>query len=101
MSIYNYLRSLLCCPACGRQSEIDVEFRFGIRDLRTYRIGDKLVWEGKGVRTPSGRPPHGDFEDVGYAECPWCGTDFWVRISVKNDVLTSAEVDPSLEGYLR
>jgi len=101
VSIYNHLLVTLRCPRCGRQSEVDTKFRFGLRDLTTYRLGGTLVWEGKGVRTPTHRPTGGDLDEDGYAVCPHCENDFWVRISVRNDVIVCAEVDATRRGYIR
>lgn len=51
-------------------SEVAAEFRFGLRDLVTHRLGGVLAWEGKGVRTPRMSPVDGDFDGDAYAVCP-------------------------------
>lgn len=100
MSIYNHLLMTLRCPRCGRKSEVGTEFRFGMWDLTTYRLENALVWEGKGVRTPTHRPSGGDLDEDSYAVCSQCWNDFWVRIAVRNDVIVSAEVDATRKGYI-
>src|SRR5881296_365854 len=99
MSVYNSLLTRARCPWCGKQSDIKADFRFGLRDLREYRLGDKIVWEGRGVRTPSRRPPGGNYTAEAYSECPNCGKPFWLRIVVQEDLIAEAQVDLDREEY--
>jgi hypothetical protein len=99
MSLYNYLEVTARCPHCGTVSTFDTEFRFGLRELTSYRVGDRLTWEGKGVRTPAHRPEDGNYVGEAYAECPVCKRDFWLNVCVEHDVITSYEVDADRPGY--
>lgn len=99
MSTYNTLTAGIRCPHCGNDTDVRIDFRFGLRDQLEYRLGDRLAWEGKGVRTPAGRPPDGDFEGEGYTECSVCGNSFWTRIHVRADVIETVEVDWDREEY--
>jgi hypothetical protein len=100
VSIYNYLQVTARCPHCGAESNVDAEFRFGLRELTRYQVGDRLTWEGKGVRTPAHRPENGDYRGDAYVECPVCGKDYWLNVLVTHDVITSFEVDTNRPGYI-
>lgn len=100
MSIYNYLQVRSRCPWCHVESEVDAEFRFGLRDLVSYRIGDTITWEGRGVRTPTHRPPGGNYRGPAYVECPNCGRDYWLEVEISNDIITSFDIDLSRPGYI-
>jgi hypothetical protein len=89
------------CPHCGNETDVRIDFRFGLRDQLDYRLGDPLIWEGKGVRTPAQRPANGDFEGEGYTECSVCGNAFWTRIRVRGDIIETVEVDWDREEYPR
>lgn len=99
MSTYNTLLATMRCPHCCNVTDVQIDFRFGLRDQTDYRVGDTLQWEGRGTRTPSQRPPNGDFDGEGYAECPLCGRSYWSRILVKEDVLSDVAVDWDREEY--
>jgi hypothetical protein len=99
MSIYNYLLTQATCPWCSTASDIRATFRFGLRELTEYHVGDRLIWIGRGVRTPRERPPDGNFQSDAYAECPACGKDFWLLVTVRDDVIVSASVDADREAY--
>ena len=99
MSIYNYLLMRTICPWCFEESDVRAQFRFGLRDLREYRIGDRLEWKGRGVRTPRLRPPGGDFDSEAYVECPKCGREFWLQVTIRGDVIRSAIVDVDRDDY--
>ena len=90
MSIYNYLLLSIHCPRCGSEEEMEAEFRFGLRELERYRIGEQLRWDGMGTRTPRIRPKDGDYKGEAYVVCPKCNRDFWLNVSVEKDVITSA-----------
>jgi hypothetical protein len=101
VSIYNYLQAEVRCPWCGVSSTVDAEFRFGLRELHTYHIGDALRWEGKGVRTPAHRPDGGNYVGAAYAECPSCGRDYWLRVHVEDDLISTIEIDAERPGYIQ
>ncbi len=99
MSTYNTLTSELQCPHCGTVVVVRIDFRFGLRDQLEYRLGDRLIWEGRGTRTPSQRPVDGCFQGEGYTECPQCGNAFWTQVNVQSDILVDATVDWDREEY--
>jgi hypothetical protein len=99
MSIYNTLVTEARCPYCGASCEVRADFRFGLREQRDYRLGDRLQWEGKGVRTPTHRPPEGNFVGEAFTECPSCGREYWLLIAVESDVIASAATDMDREDY--
>lgn len=100
MGVYNTLELITLCPRCEVVSPVEVEFRFGLVNLDTYRLGDDLRWIGVGHSQPHSRPPNGDFDGEGYAECLACHKDFWMMIYVRKDVIASATVDHTKMGYI-
>jgi hypothetical protein len=100
MTLFNYLLLNVTCPRCGTEAEIEAEFRFGLMDLTHYHIGDRLRWDGRGVKTPKTRPDEGNHDDEAYAVCPHCERDFWLTVSVREDILVGAKVDTSKQPYI-
>jgi anaerobic selenocysteine-containing dehydrogenase len=100
MAVFNYLLLSITCPRCGIQVEVEAEFRFGLRDLAHYRIGDKLHWDGMGVKTPESRPDKGNYDDEAYVVCPHCERDCWLTVSIRNDIIVSATVDTTKQPYI-
>ena len=100
MAVFNYLTLDLICPRCGITSEMEAEFRFGLRELIHYRIGDSLRWDGAGVKTPESRPENGNYIGEAYAVCPKCERDFWLTVTIKDDLIFSAVVDPTRAPYI-
>lgn len=100
MGMYNYLDVELDCPRCGAWCAAEVEFGFGLLDLRRYAVGDLVDWGVKGLRRPRGRPPGGDLAGEGYAECRCCRKDYFVLVRVEADRIVSVEVDPARPGHL-
>jgi hypothetical protein len=101
VSVYNTLLTSAACPRCGVESDIRADFRFGLQDLLEYRVGDSIVWKGRGVRTPSQRPANGDYLGEAFTICPNCHQEFWLLLTVRNDVIVRAEVDRDREEVLR
>ncbi|SRR6266567_1273436 len=93
MSIYNYLLMRPICPWCFEES--DVRAQSG----SAFGIGDRLEWKGRGVRTPRLRPPGGDFDSEAYVECPKCGREFWLQVTIRADVIRSAIVDVDRDDF--
>lgn len=100
MSLYNILFLTITCPRCGTEAKVEAEFRFGLRDLSNYRLGDKLPWDGPGTKTPEQRPEGGNYNDEAYVVCPHCERDFWLTVSVRNDVIISAIIDNTKQPYI-
>ena len=100
MGMFNYLIMTIACPRCGIETEIEAEFRFGLRELACYRIGDQLRWDGSGSKTPQARPEGGFYDDEAYAVCSHCNLDFWLNVSVRNDLIASATVNVAKQPYM-
>jgi hypothetical protein len=100
MALFNYLSLIIRCPRCGAEAEMEAEFRFGLRELAHYRIGDQLRWDGIGVKTPAKRPDQGNYDGEAYVVCPLCKRDFWLVVSVQEDVIVSAAVDSTKQPYI-
>ena len=83
--MYNLLLVELDCPRCHARAGCEVEFKLGLCELRTYRLGETLRWAGGHRNKPLRRPDAGAAEGEGYTECPHCGKDFWVRVEVRDD----------------
>lgn len=99
MSVYNTLVTKATCPCCGECHPVLADFRFGLRDQLEYRLGDRLIWEGRGVRTPSERPTNGNFSGEANTECPGCGCEFWLMIDIESDRIVRAVTDWEREDY--
>ncbi|GIF74049.1 hypothetical protein [Asanoa siamensis] len=100
MSLYNLLLVELGCPWCHRRAACEVEFKLGLLDLRTYRLGDTLRWAGGHGNEPLRRPDEGCAESEGYTVCPHCERDFWVRVEIRNDLILAVTADPGRQGYI-
>jgi hypothetical protein len=100
VSLHNVLLVELTCPRCGHHAVHEVEFKFGLLDQLTYRLGDEVRWAGGQRGKPLRRPPAGDLDGEGYVECPRCGKDFWVDIDVRGDQIVAAAPDPDRAGYI-
>jgi hypothetical protein len=100
MAMFNYLALNIICPRCGVETEMEADFRFGLRDLTYYRIGDRLRWDGMGVRTPEARPEEGNYDDEAHVVCPHCKRDFWLAVSIRQDIIVRAMVDPTKQPYI-
>jgi hypothetical protein len=100
MALFNTLTAELTCPHCKNTGLQDIEFRFGYRDQSRYRLGDRLAWGPGGASVPPLRPDGGNWIGEGYVECKYCKKDYWVKVTVQDDVLKSVTVDPAKKGYL-
>jgi hypothetical protein len=100
MGMFNYLLLNTICPRCGVGAEMEADFRFGLKDLTRYRIGDQLRWDGMGVKTPETRPEDGNYDDEAYVVCPHCERDFWITVSVRKDIIVGAIVDKTKQPYI-
>lgn len=83
------------CPKCLGTSKTEVEFKFGFLNLDRYKIGSKLVW-GDNLMRKTRIENRGTNDDTdtgeGYAECPNCTQDYFLNITVRNDVILKAEI---------
>ena len=100
MALFNVLKTELQCPYCNYQGEFDIEFRFGVVDMDSYRLGEELIWTGARASVPKTRPILQKWCGEGYAECPKCHRDFWVCISVEDNVLRSVAVNIPRPGLI-
>jgi hypothetical protein len=103
MGAYNRLRvGAIVCPRCGitvREAVVDCHFG-DTSQMVDLTVGDQYPWlAGKAVQN-GGRPEHGDIDGEGYAECPRCAKDFFLKIIVRDDRIVGAAVDSSRPGYV-
>ena len=95
MSTYNLLYAVMKCPKCGQAPEMEIDTFFGYRNFLEYRLGDKVEWwERRGVKN-GGRPECGNMDGDGFAVCPGCKYEYWVRVRVRSDRIVA--VKPNLE----
>lgn len=89
------------CPGCGEPIHSGIGFRVGKIARLSYKVGDKLSWDGSNCR-PEKRPDKGNLKTIGYYNCdnPKCET--WqdcfplvqeVLIDIREDVIH--EVKPT------
>lgn len=64
----NSLTCELKCKQCDQTIKPLVGFRAGTIRQRTYKVGDKLDWDGPHT-VPAERPPGGNLKTIGYFEC--------------------------------
>ena len=97
---FNTLYYDLKCPNCGSAVESGIGFRAGVLRQASYKIGDKLSWDGPNSR-PVERPAGGNFKTIGYFNCDNLKCTTWhdcfpevqeALITIRDDVI--AEVVP-------
>ena len=94
MGTYNILRTEIPCPHCKRLGLASIEMFFGdTLAMREYAIGDHYDWLPRKAVQNGGRPDGGDLDGEGYAECPHCGTGFYVIVQIRKDVIRGIEPD--------
>ena len=99
MGLFSVIHGEVTCPRCGRRVEAAVEVRIGhVHEGTTLRVGEAYPWNHPAM--PAARPPGGNAVGDGYAECPACGRDFFVRVVVECDVVRHLEPDPDRPGYV-
>jgi len=86
MGTCNMLKTRMVCPRCGVSVEVEIEMEFGdTRAMAAFAVGDCYAWvPGKAVQH-GGRPENGDLDGEGYAECPHCRRDFFVKVLAVED----------------
>jgi hypothetical protein len=98
--VSNTLYCDILCPKCGKKVESGIGFRVGSVDQHSYKIGERLTWDGPRLR-PSERPKDGNLKTVGYFECDNLNCPTWADcypevqealITIRGDVI--AEVQP-------
>lgn len=94
MGAYNTIAERLICPECGRASVTVVQFKAGLNWQLDYRVGDLYEWVPQAPPQRGGRPPFGDVDVDGCAECPCCGLELDVWVSIRSDHVMSARVNP-------
>lgn len=64
----NTLHCELKCPMCNTLIKPQIGFRAGTIRQRTYKMGDKIDWDGPST-VPETRPANGNLKTIGYYEC--------------------------------
>ena len=101
MGTYNQTTVELACPRCGAVGLMDVEFRFGWRNLIQVNLGDPYPFIDKRRAVHNGGyPPDGNMDGQGYAVCPTCDKDFFVKALIRDGVLTAIEIDTETKPYI-
>lgn len=94
MGTYNYLFTEIICPWCGKLSSTEIDLHFGeTLFMKTFAIGDEYTWVPRKAGQNGGRPPDGNIDGEGYAECPECRIGFYVKVAVRNDCIESVAAD--------
>lgn len=89
------------CPRCGKTSVMEIQFRYTMAQCVDRRIGDKIEWAPRVAVQNGGRPPNGDVDASGYAECSECELDFFSLVHIRNDIIVGVDVDHSQPGYIQ
>jgi hypothetical protein len=86
---YNRLRAKMTCLYCGEFAEMNIEMYFGeFKTKRVYTVGDRCHWLPNQEIQDGGRPEGGNMDGEGFAWCSTCGHDFFVKILVRDDIIT-------------
>ena len=65
------------------------------------KIGDRYPWVPRKQAQNGGRPENGSLDGEGYMECPRCHKDSFLRVIVRDDVITAVEPDADRHGYIQ
>jgi hypothetical protein len=88
MSYFNSLTAPLTCPRCGTAQDAKIKLYFGdAMQMTSLNIGDRYPWRERKSPDNGGRPPDGNWTDLGYTECAACHKDIHLRVTVKRDVI--------------
>ena len=99
MGLFNLVRGRVTCPRCRLEVDAEAGLRLGYAHAGlTLRVGDRYPWTHPPM--PSRRPADGDAVGDGYAVCPACGRDFFVRVVVEGDVVRRLEPDGGRPGLI-
>lgn len=95
----NTLYAEVPCPKCGKSVSSGIGFRVGSLDARSYKLGERLNWQGQRTR-PLSRPADGNLKTVGYFECDNLNCSTWqdcypevqeALITIRDDVIVEAQ----------
>ncbi len=102
MGTCNTLKTRMVCPRCDVSVEVEIEMEFGDTcAMAAFAVGDRYAWvPGKAV-PHGGRPENGDLYGEGYAECPHCRRDFFVKVLIRGDRIEDVVPDAEKAGYSR
>ncbi|WP_052572841.1 hypothetical protein [Haloferula sp. BvORR071] len=101
MGTYNIIHTELSCPRCGECGQVEVNCYFGDRsEMSRLRIGDSYPWVPERQPQNGGRPEQGSTDGEGYMECERCGKDSFLRVLVREDLITGVVVDPTKPGMI-
>lgn len=104
----NTLYAEVKCPKCGSKVTSGIGFKAGKLASLSYKLGEKLIWDGKSDR-PSSRPQGGMLKTIGYFECDNLSCESWhdcfpeiqeALIIVRNDVISEAKPTVHKPGEL-
>lgn len=90
MGLYNIYVGDFVCPVCS-SVVTSAQTRFGHLEVREYRPGDIVRWNGRKALYHGGRPPNGDFRGAGWAICPSCDSTLFLVVSVRSDKIDGVE----------
>jgi hypothetical protein len=91
----------MTCPHCHVLASMEIELFFGdTRNLDIYAIGDSYKWIPRKIVQNGGRPENGNLDGEGYAGCPNCQKDFFVKVVVRNDHIKNVSPDTEKAAYI-
>lgn len=101
MGSYNILHTSMTCPRCGITVEGTIDCHFGATSHMTaLKIGDKYPWVPRVQPQNGGRPPNGNTDGEGYAECEHCKKDSFFKIIIRDDIIVSIEPETGRPGCI-
>lgn len=89
MGAFNTVVASVCCPSCGRDAELEIQFKYGSTWQYRYRIGDRLRWGGNDIGSPGYKRVR--VEGIG-GPCSHCGARYLdFDVVVENDFFVKVE----------
>ena len=102
MGTYNILQTSITCPHCNTLVDVEIEMRFGdTYMLDKFVIRDQYKWVSGKTFQYGGRPEEGNLDGEGYAECPNCRRDLFVKVLIRKDRIESAGPDTEKAAYIQ
>lgn len=90
MGAFNTLRALAVCTFCNKESEYEIQFKYGNKRQYEYQLGDVLRWGGNDEGVEGAKRV---VVDGASSPCKHCGKEIDHLIYIEQDVIMGIEVN--------